>query len=276
MSSSQPTDDSASTRKLKILMLHGYAQSGPIFHTKTGSLKKLLSKAFKPTGPLFSAYPGGVSLLYPSASVPLTPADIPGYDPSKIPEGEKPQTTYGWWLHQSNAEKYQGLEASLDVVASTIREADGIDGVIGFSQGGCVAAMVASLFEPDRPRSFTESYPYPASFKALREEGIQTEPLKFCAIYAGFMAPKLYSAFYEPKICTNSLHFMGENDMVVEASRMEALVEAFVEEHREVVRHPGGHFMPMNKDMGAALAGFIVKCVNGGEGVEVVKEKAEK
>ncbi|KAG4415009.1 hypothetical protein IFR04_011830, partial [Cadophora malorum] len=41
-----PTAGDNGLRKLKILMLHGYTQSGPLFHAKTRALEKLLTKSF--------------------------------------------------------------------------------------------------------------------------------------------------------------------------------------------------------------------------------------
>ena len=67
-------------RKLRILMLHGYTQSGPLFHAKTKALEKSLAKAF-PAAPApghLATHPGGISLHYPTAPIKLSYADIPG------------------------------------------------------------------------------------------------------------------------------------------------------------------------------------------------------
>ena len=74
----------------------------------------------------------------------------------------------------------------------------------------------------------------------------------------------MYAAFYEPKISTRTLHVVGTLDSVVEESRSLALVEACVEP--TVVYHPGGHFVPIGKEMTGALVGFIRRCCK--EGVE--------
>ena len=80
--------------------------------------------------------------------------------------------------------------------------------------------------------------------------------LKFAVSYSGFLAPhSLYRAFYEPKIRTPTLHFIGSLDSVVEESRCLALVEAC--ENARVIYHPGGHFVPIGKDMVGQLVAFI-------------------
>jgi fermentation-respiration switch protein FrsA (DUF1100 family) len=164
------------------------------------------------------------------------------------------------------------MEDGFRTIASTIQEVGGIDGVIGFSQGGAAAAMVASLLEPSRPQDFASGeakggMAYPDSFLSLR----QTQPpLKFAVSYSAFFAPNpLYASFYEPKISTPTLHIVGTLDSVVEESRSLALVKACVEP--KVVYHPGGHFVPIGKEMVGALVGFIRACCED----EVAEEGAE-
>ncbi len=153
------------------------------------------------------------------------------------------------------------MQDGLRTIADAIRAAGGIDGVVGFSQGGAAAPLVASLLEPSRPSAFAEAeakgaMPFPASFIELREE---QAPLMFAVSYSAFLAPSsLYTPFYQPKISTPTLHFVGTLDSVVEESRSLALVEACVEP--KVVYHPGGHFVPIGKEMVGALVGFIRQC----------------
>jgi len=146
------------------------------------------------------------------------------------------------------------MEDSFRTIADVIREVGGVDGVVGFSQGGAAAPMVAALLEPGRPEAFAEAggMAYPASFVELRKE---QPPLKFAVSYSAFLAPNpLYKAFYEPKISTPMLHVVGTLDSVVEESRSLALLEACVEP--KVVYHPGGHFVPIGKDMVGVWVGF--------------------
>lgn len=124
--------------------------------------------------------------------------------------------------------------------------------------------MVASLLEPGREEAFKahpEGFAYPESFRKLKKEMGQG-PLKFAISYSGFLPPsELYTAFFEPKIETRFLHVLGSLDSVVEEGRSLALVEKCVEGRREVVRHPGGHFVPVGKEMSAALVGFVRMCL---------------
>lgn len=139
--------------------------------------------------------------------------------------------------------------------------------MIGFSQGAAAAAMVASLLQPGRKEAFDkyrEAHPdalaYPRSWEGLRE--LHPQGLKFAAAYSGFYAGSpWYTAFYEPKISCPVLHFIGSLDTVVEESRSLELVAACEEGTGKTVYHPGGHFVPVSKEWGAVLVGFIRQCL---------------
>lgn len=263
------------TKPLKILMLHGYTQSGPLFRAKTRALEKNLQKAF----------PAGIALVYPTAPIKLHRADIPVWDnssssststntPTAKDDDDDPDA-WGWWRRKGETEPYvyEGLETGCAKVAEVLVSDGPFDGVIGFSQGGALAGMVASLLEPGRREAFEKAQsdksvngmPYPAAFET--STGYMSEavhaPLKFAVSYSGFAATMegAYRAFYEPKIQTPMLHFLGSVDTVVEERRSLRLVEACEDggrEGRRVVYHPGGHFLPSSqKQYVGALVGFI-------------------
>ncbi|RDL36026.1 uncharacterized protein BP5553_06638 [Venustampulla echinocandica] len=265
-------------RKLKILMLHGYTQSGPLFRSKTRALEKLLQKSF-PTSKT-SPYPGGVALLYPTAPIHLQPADIPNFSGTSetTDEAKEELDAWGWWTRSSSPSsaapssadadvRYDGLSDGLAVIKDTILAAGGVDGVIGFSQGGCAALFVASLLEPSRSASFSAHKPdgvdYPEGWAELfkLQESVTGGALKFAVSYSGFYAPgRRHIPFYEPKIGTPSLHFIGSLDSVVDETLSTGLVDRCVEGKSKVVYHPGGHFVPVGKEMGAVLVGFVRDC----------------
>lgn len=238
---------------IKILMLHGYTQNGPLFHAKTRALEKHLQKAFP-----------GVSLTYPTGPLRLKPSDVPGFDPTSTEDPDSIEA-YGWWRRSNTSDppEYVDLDRGLGTVASVLESEGPFDGVIGFSQGASLAAMVASLLEGEsRKQAFEKAksesslaIPYPASFERLSHP-----PLKFCAAYCGFIAPgERYRGFYEnPHIQTPVCHFIGSLDSVVEECRTQALVDATGgAEKSQVVMHPGGHFVPSGKQYLDAVAAFI-------------------
>ena len=277
------TPSTPSDRKLKILMLHGYTQTGHTFDIKTKALKKSLDKHFPPApkpGHL-PAYPGGVELVYPTAPIKLETTDIPGFDV----DGDKDAPeAYGWWRRKGDSEPYtyEGMELGLATVASVLKDQGPFDGVLGFSQGGAASGLVASLLESGRREAFEAAQAkggmrYPDSFvqdSGYIEEAIHG-PLKFAVSYSGFGASNnaLYQAFYTPKIQTPMMHFIGSVDTVVAEDRSLRLVDACVDGRGKeggvprVVYHPGGHFLPSSgKQYVAALVAFIREVVDGGEG----------
>lgn len=282
-------------RKLRILMLHGYTQSGPVFSIKTKALQKSLDKQFPPApkpGHLPS-YPGGIEFFYPTAPIKLSTTDIPGYDvdgASSTPDKDGPEA-YGWWRRKGDGEpyRYEGLDQGLAQIAAVMQTSGPFDGVIGFSQGGAAAGMVASLLEPGRREAFEAQQKdggmrYPDSFTADSGfvEDVIAPRMRFAVSYSGFAASThpLYRAFYAPQIRTPMLHFLGTVDTVVEEARSLRLVDAC--EHgrgvdggmNRVVYHPGGHFLPSSqKQYVGALVAFIREVV--GEGGVVGEEKVE-
>lgn len=152
---------------------------------------------------------------------------------------------------------YVGLDSGMRAVAAAIRNIDGgIDGVLGFSQGGAMAGLVTSALEtPHR------EVPEPAaSWAAELREANGGRGLKFAAVYSGFFATdEALKWCYEPMIRTPTVQFIGSLDTVVEESRSQALIEKC--EDPVVVIHPGGHYVPISKEWAMALAGFVQRRV---------------
>lgn len=265
---SMAPNPSSARQPLKLLMLHGYTQSGTLFHAKSRALVKHIQKAF----PLHE-----VDAIYPTGPLRLKASDIPGYEPSDNAEEEEAEA-YGWWRRSNTADPplYQGMDDGLAAVAKVIAEQGPFDGVIGFSQGATLAAMVAALLEPGRKEAFEHfekdtsqdvpGIPWPTAFEQL-----QNSPLKFALVYSGFRAPgPRYRAFYEnPPIQTPALHILGTLDSVVDETRSKALMDACAgepEKDGSVVFHPGGHFVPSQRPYLDAAVQFIRKQLENGNG----------
>lgn len=255
---------------MKVLMLHGYTQTGQLFHAKTRVLEKHLSKVFP-----------GISLSYPTGPLRLKATDVPGVDASTIDDPDAIEA-YGWWRRSNTQDppEYMGLDKGLEVVAKVLESEGPFDGVMGFSQGACMAAMVTSLLEGDsRRQAFKNAQSksslaisYPSSFEKLNHP-----PLKFCVLYAGFVAPgERYRGFYEsPHIQTPSCHFIGSLDTLVEESRTQALVDAFGGVNTQVVTHPGGHFVPSGKQYLDIVGAFMKNRINPTSNDSVKEENVE-
>ncbi|KAK3044132.1 hypothetical protein LTS18_002093, partial [Coniosporium uncinatum] len=175
--SKPPTNGTSTTamqrKPLKILMLHGYTQSGPLFRAKTRALEKHLLKSFP-----------GIHLTYPTAPLHLSRSDIPNFDTSvetnasfsndslrADADDDKPDA-WGWWRRKGSSEPYtyEGMEIGFSKIAQVLKSEGPFDGVIGFSQGAAAAGMLASLLEPGRREAFEAAQGqggmrYPESFE---------------------------------------------------------------------------------------------------------------
>ncbi|WPH01629.1 Hypothetical protein R9X50_00447900 [Acrodontium crateriforme] len=287
------TNGAAPARKLKILMLHGYTQSGHLFNLKSKALQKHLAKSFPPapqTGHL-KQYPGGVEFHYPDAPIRLSTKDIPGFSGQDLQSDDGPEA-YGWWRRKGDGQnepfRYEGIEKGMGAVAEVLKAQGPFDGVVGFSQGGAAAGLVASLLEPGRKEAFDKAetkggMPYPESF--VSGDGMIQPPLRFAVSYAGFgaRANTLYQAFYDPKISTPMCHFLGTVDTVVEEERSLKLVDSCVDGRGKeggvsrLIYHPGGHVLASQKQYMNALVAFLREALGESEIQSPVKkeERAE-
>ncbi|KKY18357.1 putative dihydrofolate reductase [Phaeomoniella chlamydospora] len=260
------------TSPLKILMLHGYTQSGEIFHGKTRALEKHLVKAFP-----------GSKLVYPTGPLRLRPSDIPGFDAAKFQTNDDDDVeSFAWWRRADDSDpvEYKGFDEGAATIANVLATEGPFDGVIGFSQGASAAAMVASLLEgPQRRKSFEDFHagnplciPYPDSFTKLDHP-----PLKFCIPYSGFAAPGIrYQAFYNPPIATPTCHFLGSLDTLVDEARGRTLVDGCGGEAKtQVLFHPGGHIVNCSRPFLNAAAEFIRNCVTEEKNETKEEERAE-
>ena len=238
-------------RDVKILMLHGYTQSGTLFHGRTRALEKILTKSLEP----FGLVP---VLIYPTGPLYLKPSDFPGFVPKEDadPDAEEEETdAWAWWRHDFATGEYRFLPEGMSTMAAAIREANGIDGVLGFSQGGCAASVLAAAMEPDRVVP-TATNAYSGDWVEEVRAANGHKPLRFSVIYSGFLPvmPELQWLF-TPAIATPTLHFIGGLDTVVEESRSQALADH--SKNASVLTHPGGHFVPVKREWVLPLVAFV-------------------
>ena len=183
--------------------------------------------------------------------------------------------SWAWYRKDDSTGSYRLLEAGMMSLAGVIAAAQQgtgderrpIDGVIGFSQGGSMAAMLAAAMEnsPDagsrQPPPSDHGPDTLAWVQALRDANGGV-PLKFAVSYSGFYAtPPELAWLYEPKLTTPTLHYIGSLDTVVDESRSQGLIDRC--EDPAVVVHPGGHFVPISKEWAMPLVGFIHKNASG-------------
>ncbi|XP_061558295.1 LOW QUALITY PROTEIN: esterase OVCA2 [Phycodurus eques] len=198
---------------LRVLCLHGYRQNGASFREKTGALRKLLKK--------------NVDFVYVDAPHLLEQAQ----ESAGAREGGEDPDRRGWWFSDPGARTFSahlrcdessGLDESVAAVRQAVRRHGPFDGVLGFSQGAALAAVLCALQESQREPDFA---------------------FRFAILVAGFRsACAQHLSFYSAPLGTASLHVFGLEDGVIPADMSRDLLPLFRDPH--VLTHPGGHFVP--------------------------------
>jgi hypothetical protein len=200
---------------MKVLGLHGKQQNADVFHTRCS---KLIAKAQRlKLVTLFHCIDGAHQL-------PLRAGD------------EVPMRS--WYERQRNGVIIQdSLELSLQRIEAAWKEVGPFEGLLGFSMGGSMAAIVASL---------------PARFPGLR-----------FIVIAG--APDLddrslgYQLFEPPAL--RSLHLIGLVDRTVEPHSSHSLAAKFTAP--QVVEHELGHCIPSKAAHIDCMLDFLQRMVRG-------------
>ncbi|KAK0136176.1 Esterase OVCA2 [Merluccius polli] len=199
---------------LRILCVHGYRQNSSSFREKTGALRKLLKKQ--------------VELVYMTA--PCSPTGD-GSESGPASGAGEDQDSRGWWFSDSQARSFSaqqrcldslGLDESVAAVRDAVKELGPFDGVLGFSQGAALVAMLCSLHRQ-------RSEPHLA--------------FRFAILVAGFRsACEGHQGFYDSPLSIPSLHVFGLDDRVISDTMSRELLPTFLDP--QVMTHPGGHFVP--------------------------------
>jgi hypothetical protein len=170
---------------------------------------------------------------------------------------------HAWFRLHDHVDPPTGFLHSLEMLADCLRQHGPFDGVLGFSQGGLMAIMVASLLEGrTRREAFakaaiesSETLPFPASFI-----DIQHPPFKFGITYGALMGiTKKYTPFYEkPRIQTPFCQFSGLYDPVVSSEMTATVNRAQIGGDRSLkILHPGAHAICTDKKYLDTLVQFI-------------------
>uniref|UniRef100_UPI003AAEA73F esterase OVCA2 isoform X1 n=1 Tax=Centroberyx gerrardi TaxID=166262 RepID=UPI003AAEA73F len=209
----------ASRAPLRILCIHGYRQNGSSFREKTGALRKLLKKQ--------------VELVYMIAPhcVPQACSEAQEKESSSgsAPGGD--EDSRGWWFSdvqarafsaQQQCEESLGLDESVTAVREAVKDLGPFDGILGFSQGAALVAMLCSLQEQNLEPEFS---------------------FRFAVLVAGFRsACEEHQKFYSAPLLIPSLHVFGLEDRVIPDKMSRELLPTF--QDAQVLTHPGGHFVP--------------------------------
>ena len=211
--------------KLRVLCLHGYRQNGTVFRERTGAMRKLLKRY--------------VDFVFISA-----PHIIPNEENRHRPPEQQER---GWWFSKSEktynaldkTDVCLGFEESVQAVKEAFDAEGPFDGLLGFSQGACLAALLCIMQQ-------TTSFP----------------KFKFVILVSGFrslLSP--HAHFYKEPISFPSFHTIGATDDVISAQASEDLFTCFL--GALSYRHQGGHYIPASLELRTALQEFLLPFLEG-------------
>lgn len=199
--------------KLRILAIHGYAQSDTIFKSKLGSVRKGFKKEID-----FAFLRG--------------PHKVPMKSNFGIDEPET-EEVYGWWFNTEDhifkatvpSDLAVGFEDSVALVEKTFRESGPFDGILGFSQGAAFATILCFM----------------------QQRNLLPIKFDFAIIISGFKSLCTpHASYYNGKINIPSLHIYGTSDQVIPTEMAEEVSEMFV--RKTNATHEGGHYIPSKKE----------------------------
>jgi hypothetical protein len=233
--------------KIKILMLHGFAQSGPFFQIKTRPLSKMLRKTISAC---YNVMAEDIELVIPTAPLQLRPSDLCG----TCAEGQHfldDSDTWAWWQNLDATSRYVGIESSLAALILLVQKHGPFTGVVGFSQGATLAMMFASWCESGSVPGRSEALRDMSNDNALLSQLLSSPPqrqLDFALCFSGFRGtPSFYHGFYAPKIVTPTIHILGQLDTMISNADSEDLIWSCFEP--KVLQHQGVHFVPRGVDV---------------------------
>ncbi|KAH8653987.1 serine hydrolase FSH [Tricladium varicosporioides] len=251
-------DIARTSNKARVLMLHGSAESGASFQSKTRFFRDLLSTC--------PSFPRGVELFYPTAPHRIQPpSSITGVDQT-ITSEERDFDAWTWGFGDYKTEVMQGYGSTIRYMLEVIRTAGPFIGIVGFSAGATTAHTLVSLAE------------HRASPELMQDLQIDSDllppPFHFAICYSGFiLSHPQYKSLYSPQIQTPVLHFVGNLDPVIPKDH--TLRFAGRCKNRLIKHHPGTHFVPRGKIFQEAILDFIDKWLRGGV-IEVAEVKNTK
>lgn len=248
----------------KVLMLHGFVQSGKIFSSKTGGLRKSLTKL-------------GYELYYPTAPILVSKKNLEGvhgsneeHNDSQLDLASEFNTLnstdeiYGWWTRKgSDKIDYEIEKPTIDYLHNYVVENGPFQGIVGFSQGAGLAGYLLTNFN-----------------ELLNLTKEQQPDFKFFISFSGFkLEPERFQESYSKNIIhIPSLHVQGELDTVVEESRVIKLYDSCQKDNRMLLKHSGGHFIPNSKVFVTQVCNWLQmtsKNMSNSSGIMTSSSKAE-
>ena len=215
---------------LRVLCLHGYRQNETKFRERSGAFRNLLKK--------------DVEFVFLGA-----PHIIP--EPANLARADVDRERAWWFYHPEmsdhghaadSSEVCVGLEDSVRAVQDTLRTHGPFHGLLGFSQGAALAALLCRLSERGEADGHSDSVLH----------------LSFALLIAGFTSQaqlSCHTLLHDMPIKMPTFHVIGSGDRVIPPTASERLLALCTD--AQTYQHDGGHYMPASPGLKSALLQFL-------------------
>ncbi|WWC87909.1 uncharacterized protein L201_002809 [Kwoniella dendrophila CBS 6074] len=211
---------------IRVLALCGFTQNSYIYSRQIGAVRKACKN---------------VEFVFLEPPVVVEKADLPWSDNldqfgSNATTDEAAQTAEttprAWWVTANEMKTYKKFDETVAYVHDFLTKNGPFDGIMGFSQGAGMAAIICALLEKPGLHPNWQSEPSLPKFKF--------------AIFVGGFLPKAESHDFTPYFPLPSslatLHVCGKNDTLITVERSKTLSDKC--ENARVEEHDGGHYTP--------------------------------
>ena len=217
---------------IRVLGLHGFRTNGRVLQRQAAKLQAACSEL-----------KGGTEFEFTMLDGP-TPAagDIDPAVSSLFPDEEM---FYEWWNSvedESGQKHYKGSTQTLSSLREYLRHEPAFDVYMGFSQGACLATVLA------------------ADALARRSTKAPSLVLLFCGLAPALGAIPGAAAWLptvDAPMALPSVHVLGKEDKIYD--RGVQLTQHFQEHGRHVLVHEGGHRLPRDAETNKAIAELLVQ-----------------
>lgn len=214
-----------------IVCFHGFAQN-------SDTMKKRLSKLFR--------VKKNYNLVYMDGAVKLPGENSFAY---WVHSREDP-LNIDWNDHSKDGTILYGIDDSLKKFIELGNSLGQIDGIIGFSQGGCFADYICKL--------------HANGHVPLLSEGEKVDLLPFNINFAIFISSRNFDrcGYNLAKPTIRSLHIYGDGDTIIPPNLSKDLSETYPANEKQIIIHRGAHIIPSTSETKAAIKKFLDKKID--------------
>lgn len=221
-------ESTSSTKKPKILCLHGKFQNADTFSNKIAGARRKLAREYE--------------LCFIDGPIILEE----GYNGAAVDEENTPRS---WWLRSHDEQSHILVREALEYTMNQCNREE-IEAILGFSQGGTLATVLAlSGAFPNLQCVVTAGAPLVS--EAFTEAAILAEE---------FAGSDAITSLYESGLRIPKFHMAGQNDALVSPDSTKMLCEKGGS--GTFVTHEQGHLFPTRSGRVQEVLEFLAKHIN--------------